>query len=262
MRYSTKGNSSDLWQRILLVLLGVACVVLCYLIGAYWIGPMLLRYQQTKSPSQPFETDSPAPYIATTPAPTAPVFSPSSPKLAGLVVRERPPDSLPNEVQVVPPPASILPNSNTPTEEPEPPTRLEDIPSPRSEPPVNLWKPVRPSTSVPPPETRPGASLGDLQVPQTLDGEPAPASASPNGKSEVLYRVRVQGSFDSREQAEDLLRAVVDKGLNGSIVTDTLRGRTVFRVQLGTYRSRTNADKLAEQARQAGIDVEVQVPSP
>lgn len=102
-----------------------------------------------------------------------------------------------------------------------------------------------------------------VQIPQTLDGEPASSgnvsSATPS--AEALYRVRLPLAYESREEADTMLRNLSEKGLPGAVVTDTVNGRRVFRVQLGVYRNRTNAEKLAEQARQSGVPVEVAAPS-
>ncbi|MCS6830817.1 MAG: hypothetical protein RMM08_05130 [Armatimonadota bacterium] len=264
MRYSSASNEqSSLWQRIVFVLLGAACVVLCYFAGAYWVGPWLHRLNEGQHAtdsvsSAPSSALPPTPHISSAPAP---VFSPVAPKLEGVQIRERDPNSLPDTVRVIPSGGSSPPDETTSTEEPQPPTTLEEQPS-APPPPTNLWAP-RPSQ--PAREAEPPPS--GVQVPQPLDGEPAPvgdgaATSAPGGSSEPLYRVRVSGAFDSREQADATLRSVTDKGLPGAVVTDTVNGRKVFRVQLGVYRNRASAEKLAEQARRSGIPAELSTPSP
>ncbi|MEJ5253134.1 MAG: SPOR domain-containing protein [Chthonomonadetes bacterium] len=254
MRYSTTNGNSDLWQRVLYVLLGVASVVLCYLAGAYWIGPWLHQMRQQKQ-----EVAS-APSISTTTAPVQPStsapFSPVTPKLAGVQIRERDPNTLPDTVRVIPSGDGALPESNATTEEPQPPTTLEETPS-TPPPPANLWTPEpQPSR----PSETPPASPGGVQVPESLNSEPTPADTM--SSTDTLYRVRLPDAFDSREQADTALRSLTDRGLPGAVVTDTVGGRKVFRVQLGVYRNRPNAEKLAEQARRAGIPAEVTSPSP
>ncbi len=266
MRYSTANSGrSDVWQRILFVLLGAACVVLCYFIGAYWLGPWLQRMSE-KQPSETPSTEPSGAVVAGTPATpsVSSPFSPVSPKLEGVQIRERDASTLPDTVRVIPSSGRAAPDEATPTEEPQPSTTLEEQPSAPA-PPANLWTPPpTPSPSSPP---RPGASedsSGGVQVPQTLDGEPVPAGgvSSSSAPTDVLYRVRVPSAFESRDEADTMMRAVVDKGLPAAVVTDTVGGRKVFRVQLGVYRNRSSAEKLAEQARRLGVRAEVSAPSP
>lgn len=269
MRYSTANSGrSDVWQRILFVLLGAACVVLCYFVGAYWLGPWLQRMSE-KQPSETPSLASSAPVSTGTPATpsVSSPFSPGSPKLEGVQIRERDPNTLSDTVRVIPATGGSAPDEAGPTEEPQPSTTLEDQPSAPA-PPANLWSPSptpAPSTSSAP--SRPAESetpSGGVQTPQTLEGEPAPAGSvsSAPAPSDVLYRVRVSGAYENREDADAALRAVAEKGLPGAVVTDTAGGRKVFRVQLGVYRNRSSAEKLAEQARRLGVKAEVAAPSP
>lgn len=253
MRYSaTNGERSDLRQRVLYVLLGVASVVLCYFVGAYWIGPWLHRL---KGEQPAVSSPPPAPVTASTVTlPSAPApFSPAPPRLAGVQIRETDPAVLPDMVRVIPTGEGTLPDEHTQTEQPQSPATLEEQPS-APPPPPKLWAPQQPSprsANVPP---------AGIQVPESLDGEPAPAGNI--SASDVLYRVRMSRTFESREEADAALRSVTDKGLPAAIVTDVVGGRKVFRVQLGVYRNRSSAEKLADQARLAGISAEVTVPSP
>lgn len=253
MRYSAKnGGHSDLWQRVLYVLLGAGCVVLCYLAGAYWIGPWLhrLKGEQSSAASAP-----PVPVATTTTPPATPTpFSPVTPKLAGVQIRERDPSTLSDTIRVISSGEAAPPEEHMQTEEPQPPTTLEEQPS-APPPPTNLWAPQPPPSR---PTNEPSTPQGGVQVPEPLNGETAGTVSSPD----VLYRVRLPEIFDSREQADALLRSVTDKGLPGAIVTDTVGGRKVFRVQLGVYRNRSSAEKLADQARRAGVSAEVSAPSP
>lgn len=267
MRYSSaQDERSDLWQRILFVLLGAACVVLCYFAGAYWLGPWLHRLseKQETTPVTPSTTTA-----AQLPSPRTSsdvVRLSTTPKLEGVQIRERDPNTLPDTVRVIPPGGDTSSDEAVPTEEPQPPSTLEEHPS-SPPPPANLWEP-RSSPPAPSRPTRePQVSPGSIQMPQTLDGEPAPTGnvshppATP-ASADTLYRVRVSETFENREEADAVLRSVTDRGLPGAIVTDTVNGRRVFRVQLGVYRNRSSAEKLMEQARRSGIPAEVTAPSP
>jgi cell division septation protein DedD len=251
MRYRTANSgSSDLGQRVLFALLGVACVVLCYFIGAYWLGPWLHRVREGRSVADRASQIASPPSV--TPAQPTP-YSPSTPKLVGVQIRERDPSTLPDTVRVVPPAGAAVPEETAPAEEPQPPETLEEHPSP---PPANLWNPTPPAV---PPASRAdtNGTQGGIQVPQSLDGEAAPAA-----QTDVLYRVRLPNTFENRDDADAMMRTVVEKGLPAAVVTDTTAGRKVFRVQLGVYRNRSGAERLAEQARKAGLSAEVTTPSP
>ncbi|GIV20227.1 MAG: hypothetical protein KatS3mg023_1978 [Armatimonadota bacterium] len=266
MRYSTANSGrSDVWQRVLFVLLGVACVALCYFVGAYWLGPWLQRMSEGKSSQVPSVASS-APVTTGTPAapPVSEPFSPVSPKLEGVRIRERDVNTLSETVRVIPSSDRTVPDEATPTEEPQPSTTLEDQPSAPA-PPANLWTP--PPTPSPSTSSRPGeteAPSNGVQTPQPLEGEPVPSSSISGAPApaDTLYRVRVPGAYENREEADAALRAVMDKGLPGAVVTDTAGGRKVFRVQLGVYRNKSSAEKLAEQARRLGVRAEVSAPSP
>ena len=269
MRYSsTNSGRSDIWQRILVVLLGGACVALCYFIGAYWLGPWLQRTSEKQATETPSLASS-APVSAGTPVspPVNSPFSPGSPKLEGVRIRERDPNTLADTVRVIPSSVGSAPDEASPTEEASPSTTLEDQPSAPA-PPANLWSPpTSPSTSASSPSSRPAESetpFGGVQMPQPLEGEPAPTGSvsSVPAPSDVLYRVRVSEAYENREDADAALRAVAEKGLPAAVVTDTTGGRKMFRVQLGVYRNRSSAEKLAEQARRLGVRAEVAAPSP
>ncbi|MDW8290592.1 MAG: SPOR domain-containing protein [Armatimonadota bacterium] len=259
MRYSQeRRESSDLGQRVLYVLLGAACVVLCYLAGAYWLGPWLHQRQVQQDAGTP----STAAMSGSTVSPATPsspqAFSPpASVRLEGVQIRERDPSALPDTVRVIAPGSPAPPDESTPTEEPAPPATLEEQPS-APPPPANLWEAPAPAPSRPAEETAPEPGV---QIPQTLDGEPAPSGSVPaSPPADALYRVRLPNTYESREEADATLRTVTEKGLPAAVVTDTVNGRKVFRVQLGVYRNRANAEKLAEQARRSGLQAEVTTP--
>lgn len=264
MRYSsTSSEQSSLGQRILFVLLGAACVVLCYFVGAYWIGPWL-HSMRAKQETTTFPASPETPAAASLPLQQSPrsAFSPATPKLEGVQIRERDPNTLPDTVRVIPSGSSSQPDETAPTEEAQPPSTLEEQHS-APPPPTNLWAPRSspPALSRPSGETEPPPA--GVQMPQPLNGEPAPASTTePPAAADTLYRVRVLGAFENREQADAALRTITDRGLPGAVVTDTANGRKVFRVQLGVYRNKTSAEKLAEQARRSGISAEVTASSP
>lgn len=266
MRYSTRDSkSTELWQRVLFVLLGAGCVVFCYFAGAYVVGPWIHRMKN----KEPVAATSPPEAIAqsttTASRPALPTLSPVAPKLVGVRVRETDPNLLPDTVRVIPPGGAAPPDETVATEEPHSAATLEEQPS--ATPSTQLWSqpasPPAPTRRTNEPATPPAPS--GLQVPQQLDGEPASGGNAPSDVSaptDVLYRVRLRDTFASREDADAALRSVTEKGLPGAVVGDTTGGRPTFRVQLGTYRNKSSAEKLAEQARRTGIPAEVTASSP
>jgi cell division protein FtsN len=56
-----------------------------------------------------------------------------------------------------------------------------------------------------------------------------------------MYKV-FAGSFKSRENAQERVAFLRSKGIQSFIVPTTISGETWYRVQAGTYSSRTNAE--------------------
>lgn len=239
----------SVWQSLQLVLLGVLCVVVCFFIGSYWLGPWLFRWRESRQVVSP-EPTSPGVQVAPASPPVSPAVTDSpSPRMEGVRIRERRPETLPDVVRVIPARSEVPPAS----EEPEEPTTIEEQQPPA--PSNNLWSP-------PPTAPESGDFSTSIQQPQPLDSNPVAAPSTGEPPSGTLYRVRVSSTFNQREEADAQLRSVKEKGLPGAVVADTVNGQKVFRVQLGVYRNKTSAENLAEQARRSGIVVEVTPSNP
>ena len=118
--------------------------------------------------------------------------------------------------------------------------RRPPAPSPRPTP------PVRPSASPPRPATRTptvGAPVSPAPSP-VATFQAAPSSVEP-----PLWTVQVS-AFRSRTLAEDLRARLVARGLDAYVVSSATEGGQVrFRVRVGTYASRTDAERLATELR-------------
>jgi DedD protein len=83
---------------------------------------------------------------------------------------------------------------------------------------------------------------------------PAPVlSGSPVAASPVRGNFVVQlGSFGSRDNAERLVRDMKGKGFTAFIAPITSHGRELYRVRVGPTRDRASAEALAVQLKRAG----------
>ena len=76
----------------------------------------------------------------------------------------------------------------------------------------------------------------------------APAPRTADGLFQYWIQV---GSFSSRSRADDLQRLVDELGYAGRITTHQADGATMFRVRIGPYASRPDADRLLGKLRSA-----------
>lgn len=77
-----------------------------------------------------------------------------------------------------------------------------------------------------------------------------------NPTDEVKKLYRVQiGAFSSKENAENYAKKARDKGFDTIIKEETVNGKTLYRVQCGAFSKRENAEKFAEDLKKAGFDV-------
>jgi cell division septation protein DedD len=110
--------------------------------------------------------------------------------------------------------------------------------------------PVRPSASPPRTATRAptvGAPLSPAPSPASspvATFQPAPSSVEP-----PLWTVQVS-AFRSRTLAEDLRARLAARGLDAYVVSSATEGGQVrFRVRVGTYASRADAERVAAELR-------------
>jgi len=101
-------------------------------------------------------------------------------------------------------------------------------------------------------EAQPTASAPAAPAAGHGDAAPAskPAAAHPPGSSEV-WSVQL-GSFESRENAERLVRELKRKGFTARVAAGEGRGREWYRVRAGPARDRAAAQSLARRLKAAG----------
>jgi DedD protein len=83
----------------------------------------------------------------------------------------------------------------------------------------------------------------------------ARAPASKPATTKVTEYWIQTGSYQSQSKAEDLVSRLGDKGLNGRVFSFSLQGATWFRVRVGPYTSKGEANKfLAEVKKLQGLE--------
>lgn len=68
----------------------------------------------------------------------------------------------------------------------------------------------------------------------------------------ILYRV-IAGSFKDKQSALDRQKLLSSKGIESIIVDNVVSNEKMFRVQVGAYHDRLNAEKLLEELKKIGI---------
>ncbi|MCA9789138.1 MAG: SPOR domain-containing protein [Cyanobacteria bacterium HKST-UBA06] len=117
------------------------------------------------------------------------------------------------------------------------------------------------SNPVPLPELIPGGHApmpAEPEGPPYVDNpSPSPASGKQGAASakSSLYYVVLSG-FASQQAAEDALVRIQDKQLNAPAFIRVMGSRVVL--QFGVFSERANAEQMAQQLRQKGINVTVQ----
>ncbi len=148
------------------------------------------------------------------------------------------------------------------TEEPEKPEEMvivvgekEEAPTekaPAEEPPV---RPEQTKAAIPVPEkaiepaprvvSRPQATRPATTAPVTGPVQkPAPQPA-PREVSVTEYWIQA-GSYTSSSRAQEIAQALEDQGLVSKITTRALSGKTYYRVRIGPYQSKSEAEKFLE----------------
>ncbi len=117
-------------------------------------------------------------------------------------------------------------------------------------------QPVRAPLSVPekavsplPERPAPAAATGTAPAsPKTTAPRPAPKPASKPAAREVQiteYWIQA-GSYTSPSRAQEVTRVLEEQGLACKITTRALSGKTYYRVRIGPYQSKAEAEKFLE----------------
>jgi DedD protein len=122
--------------------------------------------------------------------------------------------------------------------------------------------PIAPETKVPPMEAQVSAEAGQESKPQALSPKPdagaAAAKVSAQAAQVEAGEWLVQvGSFSSRDNAERLAAQLKAQGFKASVSQFKEGGRTLHRVRVGPAQAREGAEALAQQLRDGGQKVKV-----
>jgi len=105
----------------------------------------------------------------------------------------------------------------------------------------------------PPPVSPPPATTNPMAAAPTVTPSPATELAvAPNQRAERGTFVVQLGTFSSRENADRLVREMKSKGFAAFVVPVASNGRQLFRVRVGPTRDRASAESLAAELKRAG----------
>ncbi len=107
-----------------------------------------------------------------------------------------------------------------------------------------------PEKAVTPPPERPAptATAARPARPKTATPRPAPETAPKPAAREVRiteYWIQA-GSYTSSSRAEEITRMLEEQGLACTITTRALSGKTYYRVRIGPYQNKAEAEKFLE----------------
>lgn len=129
-------------------------------------------------------------------------------------------------------------------------------PSPAAGPVVD----VTPQKPVADPAAKPAKPLadpiGDLAKARLANPQPTPApapAAAPSGADPFSYFVQV-GAFRTPEDAEQQRAKISLMGLEAKVTEREQSGRTVYRVRLGPFDKKDDADKAKERLDASGVE--------
>jgi cell division protein FtsN len=144
-----------------------------------------------------------------------------------------------------PPPPVVPPSAENGTVV-VPPADGRELPPPPS------VEPRTPAAAVSPPPARSSDPLGDLV--QSRIGQ-APPDAAPTAEP-FSYFVQA-GAFRTPEDAESQRAKLAMLGLSSDVTEREQSGRTVYRVRLGPYNQKGQADAMRDQLASRGVEAAV-----
>ncbi len=111
-------------------------------------------------------------------------------------------------------------------------------------------------TSEPVPTPAPAATAPRAEAQNPVPVQPAPVQTTPSRPAGVPAErgtfVVQLGSFGSKENADRLVRDMTAKGFTAFVAPITSGGRELYRVRVGPTRERAQAEALAAQLRRIG----------
>ena len=139
---------------------------------------------------------------------------------------------------VVAPPLPATPSATPPT--------TVATPAPAPEP--------LPRASAPTRARDPGAILADRPAPKAASSPPT--AAVPSGPDPFTYFVQA-GAYARVEDADQQRARLAMMGMEGRITERDQSGRTVYRVRLGPFEKKTEADAAKENLGAAGVEAQL-----
>jgi DedD protein len=109
-----------------------------------------------------------------------------------------------------------------------------------------------PAPSVPAAAATPNPMSAAPPVASTTPAAARPASTAPDQRAERGAFVVQLGTFSSRDNADRLARDMKTKGFSAFVVPVASNGRELFRVRVGPTRDRASAESLAAELKRAG----------
>lgn len=262
---------------------GLSAVVIAagVAIGYYGFGGMHTSQPVSDAPAI---QESAAPVSAPSPAPTAPVTirpersssnytAPGAPRIHILEDKNAPLDSSPSPHAVhhrndnadttdIPTPDVEASQEGTDTSRDTPDGTIPAVKSPDTTSSNDQSAPPDAGSgtpnSTPSPTTAPAQN--SAQAGKALDSE-ASQTGDKGGTSKATqgraqYRVQA-GSFANADNAKDYVKALHSQGMDANLQTEQQGDKTVYKVQVGAFRNRADADQAAAGYRQKGVPVTV-----
>jgi len=110
-----------------------------------------------------------------------------------------------------------------------------------------------PASPVAKPAIPPADPIGDLAKARLAAPAAPPAAAAPSGAEPFNYFVQV-GAFRTPEDAEQQRAKISLMGLEAKVTEREQSGRTVYRVRLGPFDKKDDADKAKERLDASGVE--------
>ncbi len=106
-------------------------------------------------------------------------------------------------------------------------------------------------------ETPPVKKPAQAQTASTATAEtttPPAETPEPTKSSSSVYRIQL-GAFSTRENAQNLISDLKNKGFEGTVIPTKKDGKDYFRVQVGAYKNKESAEQIADDLKQKGYPV-------
>lgn len=133
--------------------------------------------------------------------------------------------------------------------------------SPASE--EETQKAQEPSEETAPAETKKPPAVQTTNTKTQTPASATTASTEPQKQTEMpaeaktkdsVYRIQL-GAFSTKENAQNLISDLKNKGFEGTVIPTKKDGKDYFRVQVGAYKNKESAEQIADDLKQKGYPV-------